>query len=664
MSTKPFTTIEFIFMKNGIITTKLDKEREKLKVSLNSESTENIKEKEKSEITKIKMHDLAISNIIELYFSFIEDENINSYIEYFSMYDEDNICPESFYEFQHVIYFNKKNLVCFDLDEKEVKNCPSFELLFYAKSEEFLPKTIKYKNYELSNFENNNNKLRKRIFLANILPEKLEIIQDKKLKDYNFLDQSYHILIRISDENNLDYSLCEMEDFSFNEKKNQKIEIKFEDNEINMLKEFSKDYSSFLKILNKTHKSKNSKEIKEKFHELTSKFRKIILTQNYLYFLKPDKYKDISNGLELFFLYSDISEFECIDRIQNNKDKSYNFYNNIVDINNNRRIKKLFYEELENDNKLSNLSKIKIFQTLIIFLNKSEKNLINASYVNIENENENNPYFKAINLLIDIISKLDENSRLFEAFLYFDSGVIFNFLEKEKNENFKYKDVFGHSINYTYGEYQSEYGINLLNTNEIKRHLLNLLPKYIIRAESKTKYRAYYESETNIMIINEKEMFGQSIYALDEIYSEDPNSYVIPIAMEILHEMLAHGKVRLNDKYIRSPTVYKDKKYNFQSNSIKKNINNKDYPIGESGKVLEHYISEKSEIIKNLKKPNKKNEILIDSSYWIGENFEKLEEIVSNNKFENTDINGNDENLDEIEEEDNLSDDCYVSYPD
>ena len=46
--------------------------------------------------------------------------------------------------------------------------------------------------------------------------------------------------------------------------------------------------------------------------------------------------------------------------------------------------------------------------------------------------------------------------------------------------------------------------------------------------------RAYYESETNIMIINEKEMFGQSIYALDEIYSEDPNSYVIPIAMEIL----------------------------------------------------------------------------------------------------------------------------------
>ena len=55
---------------------------------------------------------------------------------------------------------------------------------------------------------------------------------------------------------------------------------------------------------------------------------------------------------------------------------------------------------------------------------------------------------------------------------------------------------------------------------------------------------------------------------------------------------------------------------------------------------------------------------MIDSSYWIGENFEKLEEIVSNNKFENTDINGNDENLDEIEEEDNLSDDCYVSYPD
>ena len=307
---------------------------------------------------------------------------------------------------------------------------------------------------------------------------------------------------------------------------------------------------------------------------------------------------------------------------------------------------------------MSNLDKIKILRTLIIYLNKSEKNLLNASYVNIENENENNPYSKAISLLKDIISKLDENSRLFEAFMYFDSGVIYNYLEKEKNENFKFKDVFGHSINYTYGEYQSEYGINLLNTNEIKKHLLNLLPRFIIRTESKIKYRAYYESETNIMLINEREMFGKSIETLNDIYLEEPNSFVIPIAMEVLHEMLAHGKVRLNDKSIRSPIVYKDKKYNFESKSIKKTINNKDYPIGESGKVLEHYISEKSEIIKHLKKPNKKNEILIDSSYWIGENFEKLEEIVTQNKYENN------ENLDEIEEEDNLSDDCYVSYPD
>ena len=661
MKAKPFTTIEFFFMKNGIITTKLDKEKEKFKVSLNSESTEIIKGKNKSEITKIKMRDLTISNRIELDFSFIEGDNINSYIEYLSIYNKD-IYQESFCEFKNVIYFHKNNLVYLDLDEKQVKNCPSFELLFYAKSEEFLPKTIKYKNYELSNFEDNNNKLRKRIFLANILPENLEIIQNKKFKDYNFLDQSYHIFIRISDKTSFDYSLCEIEDFSFNEKKVQKIEIKFEENEVSLLKEFSKDYSSFLEILNNKRKSMNSKEIKEKLDELTSKYNKIISTQNYLYFLKPDKYKDISNGLELFHLYSDISEFEYIDRTQNNKNKLYNFYNNKKDINNNRLIKKLFYEELEKDNKLNNLDKIKIFRTLIIYLDKSEKCLINASYVNIENEN--NPYSKAINLLKDIISKLDENSRLFEAFMYFDSGVTYNFLEKEKNKNFKYKDVFGHSINYSYGEYQSEYGINLLNTNEIKKHFLNLLPRFIIRTESKIKYRAYYESETNIILINEKEMFGQSIDTLDEIYLEEPYSFVIPLAMEILQEILTHGKVRLNDKIIRSPTVYKDKKYNFESKSIKKTINNKDYPIGESGKVLEHYISENREIIKQLKKPNKKNKILIDSSYWIGENFEKLEEIVTKNKYENAEINGNNENLDECEEEDNLSDDCYVSYPD
>ena len=40
--------------------------------------------------------------------------------------------------------------------------------------------------------------------------------------------------------------------------------------------------------------------------------------------------------------------------------------------------------------------------------------------------------------------------------------------------------------------------------------------------------------------------------------------------MEVLQEILAHGNVRLNDKSIRSPIVYKDKKYNFESNRLKR----------------------------------------------------------------------------------------------
>ena len=51
--------------------------------------------------------------------------------------------------------------------------------------------------------------------------------------------------------------------------------------------------------------------------------------------------------------------------------------------------------------------------------------------------------------------------------------------------------------------------------------------------------------------------------------------------MKILNGMFTYGKVRLNDKNIWGP-------------------------IGITGKTLEHYISEKSEIINQLKKPSKK----------------------------------------------------------
>ena len=102
-------------------------------------------------------------------------------------------------------------------------------------------------------------------------------------------------------------------------------------------------------------------------------------------------------------------------------------------MNDNHEIENFLYNSLIKDENLNELDKIELLRTLILFFQKTlfAKNItFHISYINLEQINKNNPYFKAITLLKDIISKIDEDSRLFEAFLYFDSGIIQNYLEK------------------------------------------------------------------------------------------------------------------------------------------------------------------------------------------------------------------------------------------
>ncbi len=53
-------------------------------------------------------------------------------------------------------------------------------MIFQSISEKLLPEKILYDNHELNNFDTFDNKLRKRIGLINIIPNKLEIIGEIK----------------------------------------------------------------------------------------------------------------------------------------------------------------------------------------------------------------------------------------------------------------------------------------------------------------------------------------------------------------------------------------------------------------------------------------------------------------------------------------------------
>ena len=675
------TSIEFIFLKNNIILKEL-KSEDKIRVELESEQEEQIKEKISVELQfeqeekkdkkiykiklKAKSYNLNDSNIISI-ITPINNQNNYCYNETFSMYKDDE--KISFSEFQGIIYYNKNNKVIFDLDEK---NCPSFELLFYAKKAENLPIKIQYKNYILNEFENNENKYRKRIVFSNVIPKDLDFINSKILENYDFQINSFQVLIRIPSENNFDFSLCLIDNYSFNGIYNEKHKLLIEDSDKNILKDFYTIYSSFNEEIKKLIKEglKIEKVLEDLVAKLNIVYNRFKFSKLYKYFINPCKYKDVNNGVELFHLYYYINEFEFINNIQVKENAIYKFNEYHKIMNDNHEIENFLYNSLIKDENLNELDKIELLRTLILFFQKTlfAKNItFQISYINLEQINKNNPYFKAITLLKDIISKIDEDSRLFEAFLYFDSGIIQNYLEKENNKEFIYKDVFGQYVNYKYEDFRTEYGLSILNANEIKDHLLNLLPKSIIRLESNIKFRAYYESRTKIMIINELIMFKKSILTLDKIYnSDESDEYVIPIAMEILHEMMDHGKIRLIDNnYIKSPIQYKDKNNDFKPKFAKTIIkNNVSYPIGESGIVLENYISENKDIIKLLKTPFKDNITLIDSSFWVKNNFESLEKVVSHYKTNNKESNDNFiSNLSDEYDEDDLSDDCYVNCP-
>ena len=79
---------------------------------------------------------------------------------------------------------------------------------------------------------------------------------------------------------------------------------------------------------------------------------------------------------------------------------------------------------------------------------------------------------------------------------------------------------------------------------------------------------------------------------------------------------------------------------------------------------MENYISQNKDIIKLLKTPFKDNITLIDSSFWVKNNFESLEKVVSHYKTNNKESNDNFIiNLSDEYDEDDLSDDCYVNCP-
>ena len=549
------------------------------------------------------------------------------------------------YSFHFLIYRKKVNTIILDLDEK---NKPSFELLFYTKDQLLNPTSVKYKNIKYAQLVNYGNKYRSRIFFANVDPNQLQYINSDTMAQYKnvFEDyETYHVLLRIPNNDKMEISVTKMNYYNdiredIIGEKSQLSEDEFQTLE-KSLDKFDKKYETFISF-----SSLSNDQRKMLFSELTELSKKISFDELYSFIVEPNNYKiDPLNKklLTLFYMDFNLNQFlEISDLIENmpNQFELARFKASKY-----RTMVKTIFTELNNDKNINMNQKIQILRTITIFFNnslhKDENNIFGVEYINLNNISKQNPYFKSIEMLKKLISEITEDSRLFEAFMYFDSDIIQNILMKNSQAEYDYINIFGRKTKLNQPEYITEYGMSLMTEKEIKEHLTNLLPSIIIKIDSNINMRALYEKKTGQIIINEFQIFGTFIKENEKLFKIEPNNYVLPITMEILLDILGHALLRSNkNQDENSPLVLRDSKYDFQVQKLMKKVRldtNNEIRVnkGESRKVLEHYISEDINVIQKLKKRNSIIE-LNDIKYWTGKNFNSLHRVLNLSKeYEN-----------------------------
>jgi hypothetical protein len=143
------------------------------------------------------------------------DENCIYYNEVLNLYTKEN----DEISLDYPIYKNKINNIYIDIEipnsqKNSEKKLISLEIIYQTINNELLPKNIYYGDKKLVLFDTFQNKLRKRIGLVNIDPEKLNFIEEihQQYPEFEFQNQnSYQILARIPNEGNIQYSIANCE---------------------------------------------------------------------------------------------------------------------------------------------------------------------------------------------------------------------------------------------------------------------------------------------------------------------------------------------------------------------------------------------------------------------------------------------------------------------
>ena len=494
----------------------------------------------------------------------------------------------------NIIILNKYKSLNFEI--KIIKNqINSFFLLINeinGKAIEFI-----YKNYTDNNetFKNIQIEYDKKNFYLNFD----FIDKAKKIWKFILLNISLFFKIRINLKNEIQYDINDNENVQ-----NWLYCLKQYENEVKLTCHKTIK-NNILEIKNKNEmkiyeKLKDYiKNIDEMFKKITKKIAlfislkdiikniEIYLINNANIFNKPiddfeeytiDNYINLSDYLYLRNIVLIYKKYQnSLLKVNDNDDiqNTINIINNYFTTNNNV-INNFKYSQnkLFSDNKIDNYEKAKklaLINSIIIEIPEGKYNIDHLEEVNLnelKNINNKNYYVQAREIFQNIIKNLTYDSLLTQCGL-------------ELNSNF--------SDNYNIYEEKKSLEINIISLEDLKNHLLKVIPDKIYRIYYDNDNYSYFEPISKNIVMNEKIIFHNlSKIEINKIFnSEDKNgNYTLSVLFLYFYEIFGHAKIRVDDSIKESPI-----KFNYKGYLISL-LNEKNIPFKESGCIVEKYLTD------------------------------------------------------------------------
>ena len=443
-------------------------------------------------------------------------------------------------------------------------------------------------------------------------------------------------------------------------------------------------------LLKKIKAMEDSKKTDDK-----AKTRKILYN-----FLEANKstFKDLEDNFQLYngkwdldnFSEKDFELFLLFSELQLYLKKYISFKDIPIDIR--EQISPQFQklkENVKSNNSLDLIEKTRIICSFSKFCSKSLHNFEFPELYIVNELKEEDPFKMAIEKYRSIIDNLKENSGLFKKLLLFDMGstqIINEWDFKDfKIENLLYwksEDLI-FSFNVKFIDFKKEFTSNqnkkkvpndkdkliqenniqeekkltfpvlsMITLDQIKKHCFDLLPKFFFKIPDNYRYNALSITAYRISFFNEYRILNKNDLKKGETY--DPKECVLPIMIELSHEVYSHLKIRYSNLSSESPLLNPIK-------GDKKLLCPNDYNP-ECGYFLEYFIADNYEELKHLKFKNINLFPLTEFKYWTDINFNKMKEFNKKEmEKEKNNNNKNDNNNNDNNDNDNNDNDNNIN---